>query len=280
MLGSTRTKNVIWALEEFIETYYGPPLLLTTDRGPQFSRSNNVIRKWATDVGINHKLSSAYSPQSNGEAEQAVKRIKAAIVHSDGTQPGITLACHTLKWEQQPDKTRSPAELFLNRPPRFPGLPTIPHKIIDNSDTKKRREDSRVKQMIEINKGLRKPKIFQPGDTVYLRDQEGRWKLPATVKEQRKHQGFDTLSYVLKNLNTGTTTTRNERDIRKFPGNANQTADTPNTPADTDKVITRIMKQDECMKAPESGAPTIGGKTDRRTQIIRCISSACKMSDP
>ena len=85
---------------------------------------------------------------------------------------------------------------------------------------------------------------------------------------------------MLRNLNTGTTTTRNERDIRKFPGNANQTADTPNTPADTDKVITRIMKQDECMKAPESGAPTIGGKTDRQTQIIRCISSACKMSDP
>ena len=85
---------------------------------------------------------------------------------------------------------------------------------------------------------------------------------------------------MLRNLNTGTTTTQNERDIRKFPGNTNQTADTPNTPADTDKVITRIMKQDECMKAPESGAPTIGGKTDRGTQIIRCISSACKMSDP
>ena len=49
-LGLTRTKNVILALEEFIETYYGPPLLLTTDRGPQFSRSNNAIRKWATDA--------------------------------------------------------------------------------------------------------------------------------------------------------------------------------------------------------------------------------------
>ena len=50
LLGSTRTKNVIRVLEEFIETYYGPPLLLTTDRGPQFSRSNNAIRKWATDA--------------------------------------------------------------------------------------------------------------------------------------------------------------------------------------------------------------------------------------
>ena len=36
-LESTKTKNVIRALKEFIKTYYGPPLLLTTDRGPQFS---------------------------------------------------------------------------------------------------------------------------------------------------------------------------------------------------------------------------------------------------
>ena len=35
-LGSTKTKNVIRSLEEFIEGYYGPPLLLTTDGGPQF----------------------------------------------------------------------------------------------------------------------------------------------------------------------------------------------------------------------------------------------------
>ena len=84
-MGSTRTKNVIRALEEYIETYYGPPQLITTDRGPQFSCSNNAIREWVKNAGINHELSSPYSPQSNGEAEQAVVRIKAAIAHSDGT---------------------------------------------------------------------------------------------------------------------------------------------------------------------------------------------------
>ena len=42
------------------------------------------------------------------------------------------------------------------------------------------------------------------------------------------------------------------RDIRKFPSDANQTADITNIPADTDKVITGIMKQNECMKTPES----------------------------
>ena len=43
-LKSTKTKTVIKALEEFIEMYYGPPLLLTTDGGPQFKDANKAIR--------------------------------------------------------------------------------------------------------------------------------------------------------------------------------------------------------------------------------------------
>ena len=68
-LGSTKTKNIIRSLEEFIENYYGPPLLLTTDGGPQFGRANNTIKRWAAEAGINHELASAYSPQSNREAK-------------------------------------------------------------------------------------------------------------------------------------------------------------------------------------------------------------------
>merc|ERR1711895_297761 len=164
-LKSTKTKTGIKALEEFIEMYYGPPLLLTTDGGPQFKDANKAIREWAESTGINHELSSAYMPQSKGEAEQAVKRGKAAIAHSDGTTEGITSVCHNLNWEQHPDTTGSPAELFLNRTPRFPGLPTIPHKIIDNSYVKQRREESRDKQTKKINKGLRKPETFNINNT-------------------------------------------------------------------------------------------------------------------
>ena len=103
-LGSTKTKNVIRSLEEFIEGYYGPPLLLTTDGGPQFGQANNAIIKWASEAGINHEMSSAYAPQSNGEAEQAVKRVKAAIAYSDGTPAGIISVCHTINWEQRAKK--------------------------------------------------------------------------------------------------------------------------------------------------------------------------------
>ena len=109
-------------------------------------------------------------------------------------------------------------------------------------DVRQRREGSRAKQIERANRGLPKPEVFKPSDTVYLRDQEGKWTIPALVKNQRKHQGFDTLSYMLKNSKSGSLTTRNKRDIRKFPGDTNQTADTTENPAEADKVITGIMK--------------------------------------
>ena len=53
-LAGTKTKNIISYLEEFVEVYYGPPLLLTSDGGPQFSAANRAITEWANDTGINH----------------------------------------------------------------------------------------------------------------------------------------------------------------------------------------------------------------------------------
>ena len=71
-LPRTKTKNIIASLEEFVETYYGPPLLLTSNGGPQFGAANRAITEWGNETGINHELSAAYSPQSNGEAEVAI----------------------------------------------------------------------------------------------------------------------------------------------------------------------------------------------------------------
>ena len=56
-----------------MEVYYGPPQLLTSDRGPQFNAANKAITDWANKNGINHNLSAAHSTQSNGEVKAAVK---------------------------------------------------------------------------------------------------------------------------------------------------------------------------------------------------------------
>ena len=45
-LGLTKMKNVIRSLEEFIEGYYGIPLLLMIDGGPQFGNQEMGVRSW------------------------------------------------------------------------------------------------------------------------------------------------------------------------------------------------------------------------------------------
>ena len=58
--------------------------------------------------------------------ESAVKHVKHAIAHSDGTAIGIKTACHNLNWEQRVDKSCFPAELFLHALPASQGWSPFP----------------------------------------------------------------------------------------------------------------------------------------------------------
>ena len=81
-LKGTKTRNVIDALQDFDDTYIGPPYWLTADRGPQFAGANAAIKKWAEEASILHTISAAYNPEGNGEAERAVQAAKRAISHA------------------------------------------------------------------------------------------------------------------------------------------------------------------------------------------------------
>ena len=58
--------------------------------------------------------------------------------------------------------------MFLDRAPRFPGLTMIPHKLIDSSKERKKREEGRKKEIEKMNKNLRDPYIFENGEIVYI----------------------------------------------------------------------------------------------------------------
>ena len=82
-LRGTKTSQIVSALDSYCQLYSGPPYHITTDGGPQFKASNKEIGGWAKENGVTHTLASAYSPQSNGEAEAAVKRIKEIVRHAE-----------------------------------------------------------------------------------------------------------------------------------------------------------------------------------------------------
>ena len=56
----TKTKHIVQALQDFVLVFYGPPLLLTSDGGPQFQAANKAIQERAHGMLIHHKLSAAF----------------------------------------------------------------------------------------------------------------------------------------------------------------------------------------------------------------------------
>ena len=64
------------ALRSVFRTF-GVPEELSSDGGPEFSSQSTreFLRKW----GVQHRMSSAYFPQSNGRAEVAVKKVKRLL---------------------------------------------------------------------------------------------------------------------------------------------------------------------------------------------------------
>ena len=89
---------------------------------------------------------------------------------------------------------------------------------------------------------------------------------------QRKHQGFDTPSYLLKNLKTGTLTTRNKRDIRKFAGDEGVvTENAYEAPESINNIITGIMKAPKYAESgPDNAGPSQPGRDiESRTPDIK-----------
>ena len=139
-LPGTKTRHVIAALQDYVEQYYGPPYILTSDGVPQFSVANKAIGTWCKELGITHEISAALSPQSNGEAESAVKRVKHAISHAKSESPkAIEAAIHNINLAQRLDMSGCGAELFLKRAVRMEGLATIPHHLKEVGLERRRR---------------------------------------------------------------------------------------------------------------------------------------------
>jgi hypothetical protein len=108
--GSSRAggAGLIGCLRSLFGTF-GVPAELSSDGGPEFTASltRDFLKRW----GVNHRISSAYHPQSNGRAEVAVKATKRLLrsnigptmtvffVRScnSGTPPTRTVISHPLK---------------------------------------------------------------------------------------------------------------------------------------------------------------------------------------
>ena len=146
-LSSTKTNSIIDALNSFNRTYAGPPYRISSDGGPQYGPMNAKIGAWAAQAEIQYEISAALSPESNGESEACVKKIKSVILHALLDKQDVKSAIANSNNLQRANGQGSPAELFFNRATRLPGLATLPKHQSDFSVESAKRNDARNRQI-------------------------------------------------------------------------------------------------------------------------------------
>ena len=155
----TRTKSIFARHETVV-----------SDNGPQYS--SEAYKTFAEDYQFKHVTSSPYFPQSNGEAERAVRTIKDLLKKSG--DPYLAL----LAYRSTPlEVDYSPSQLLMSRTlrssiptTRAQRVPQIPDSVTVGAkdDTIKARQ----KRNFDSRHGARTLPTLKQGDSVWLPDRE------------------------------------------------------------------------------------------------------------
>jgi len=113
-------------VEEFISCN-GAPEMLTSDRGSQFM--SNLIREICSLMGTRQRFTTAYNPQANGQAKNAVKKISAGLrlqVNTDQDNWDTHLWSTLLAYRTQVTTTgHTPFFLWYLRDPNLPSTAQV-----------------------------------------------------------------------------------------------------------------------------------------------------------
>jgi hypothetical protein len=158
------TSSTINNLDDMFSRW-GVPETIVSDNGTQFSSKS--FHSYCSRLGIQHKFSPPYHPQSNGQAERFVDTFKRSLLKMKNEAPSLhCLRKFFITYRRTPSSildNKSPAEKFLNR-----RLRTELHQIspkTDRSETK----DTVMEEQFNAQHGA-KHRFFKTNDLVWVRD--------------------------------------------------------------------------------------------------------------
>ncbi|KAJ8348836.1 hypothetical protein SKAU_G00274250 [Synaphobranchus kaupii] len=155
---------------------HGIPETLVTDNGPQFS--GMAFAAFAESYGFHHVTSSPKYPQSNGEAERAVKTVKGLL--KKAADPYLALLAYRATPLQN---GYSPAQLERRLRTTVPTLPALLTPALPDGEVvvlKEKEKKMRDAQRYNLRHRAQSLNRLTPGKEVWVTDQEWWWCSGAT----------------------------------------------------------------------------------------------------
>ena len=192
--GTTDAMSSIFAV-------HGVPDIVVSDNGPQYA--SKEFKAFATNYGFTHVTSSPMYPQSNGEAERAVRTVKNILKKNDDPYMGL------MAYRSTPlQNGASPCQLLMGREIRTT-LPRISAGSVP-ANIREREERYRRQQAVTFNRRHRATELptLNEGETVLIRDQNRRGQVI--------EQNTSPRSYVVQ-TDQGSTIRRNRGSLIALP---------------------------------------------------------------
>ena len=204
-LRSLTTSAVVKVLLSWFQDF-GFPATIRSDGGPQF---RTEFEDFCAKHCIKKETSSAYYPQSNGLAENAVKQMKRLLVKVNGNFASFKDAL--LQWRNTPrEDGYSPAQLFFGHRQNF-GLPAHRRpQLIDRALVHENRLRQEQHAGNCFDQRAHKLRPLKPKQRVWVQNPSTqRWNKKATVEKVRANGK----SYLVA-FDDGSTSLRNRRFLR------------------------------------------------------------------
>ena len=192
--GTTDAMSSIFAV-------HSVPDIVVSDNGPQYA--SKEFKAFATNYGFTHVTSSPLYPQSNGEAERAVRTVKNILKKNSDPYLGL-MAYHATPLQNG----TSPCQLLMGREIRTT-LPRISAGSVP-ANIREREERYRRQQAVTFNRrhGATELPTLNEGETVLIRDQNRRGQVIEQSTSPR--------SYVVQ-TDQGSTIRRNRGSLIALP---------------------------------------------------------------
>ncbi len=220
---SKENKHVWEALSHELIPRYGLPTVLVSDNGGEFTAT--AFEKWLREVGIDHRVTSPYHPQSNGKCERFNGVIQKTLLKLSGGQPRhwtkyLPDALYAYRITKGPAGISPYLGVFGQHPrlPKAPPAPAVPGERLANLlAAVKIFQEYRQNSTEKYLKGQSpRAQALGPGALVSVRALNPRKGTP------RWQPGYQIVSsrgpaLVVRHLTTGEARRVNQSDVREIP---------------------------------------------------------------